>query len=261
MNWWCARTICKTYLHLQHGNLFLLPPTGMHNCASLYIYTYVHTYIVAHTYTHVDILVYMCMCIYICKSICCEVSTWQTFPQTLMMAHPKFRIHFPTSNARGTRFLFSATTQRASTRNKPKRPSVTQPAGSNRKNEKNRNNHLSRTRNTVTTTTPIKTTKQQPKTRNKEQGVSFLAYTTVRGHDWRSRNLIVSNQPVFGETQASPGISRIFIGLWQLSQEEGSGFASLGSAQDSHHHDDMYMLPVENGCGHISLHKAKNNYI
>ena len=43
-------------------------------------------------------------------------------------------------------------------------------------------------------------------------------------------------------------------------------FASLGSAQDLHHHDDTHVFPVfstwlaiENGCGHISVHKTKTN--
>ena len=52
------------------------------------------------------------------------------------------------------------------------------------------------------------------------------------------------------------------------ASQENPGFASLGSAQDSHHHDDTFMFPflstwlaIENGCKHISLHTAKTNYI
>ena len=52
-----------------------------------------------------------------------------------------------------------------------------------------------------------------------------------------------------------------FHGPWQLSQEN-PGFSPLGS-QDSHHHDDTHVFPIhstwlaiENGRGHISLHKA-----
>ena len=61
--------------------------------------------------------------------------------------------------------------------------------------------------------------------------------------------------------------SQAFKGFSWACDQEDPGFASLGSAQDWHHNDKHVFptlstwLAIESGCGLISLHTAKNNYI